>query len=81
VASADGSLADAAATAAANRVRVAADIDPTLKAIGGIAGVEGVLLVKGDRIGLYGTVGELVANRDPELTVKVTRDPRSGAGR
>jgi len=80
VASADGSLADAAATAAANRVRVAADIDPTLKAIGGIAGVEGVLLVKGDRIGLYGTVGELVANRDPELTVKVTRDPRSGAG-
>ena len=81
VAAADGSLADAAATAAANRVRSADDIAATLAAMKGIAGVAGVLLVKGDRMGLAGRLGELVANRDPELTVKVTRDRRRGPAR
>lgn len=78
VVAADASLADAAATAAANMVRSAEDIDPALARIGGIAGVGGVLLVKGDRIGLSGELPELVANRDPDLMVKVTRDPDSG---
>jgi len=36
-----------------------------------------VLLVKGDRIGLGGHLPDLVANRDAELALKVTRDPRS----
>jgi len=78
VAAGDAALADAAATAAANRVRTDDDIDATLEHIAGIEGVAGVLLVRRERIGLAGDLGELVANRDPELVVKVTRDPRSG---
>ena len=71
----DASLADAAATLAANLVRAPADIDSALERIAGIEGVDGVLLVQGDRLGIAGRPGELVANRDPELTLKVTKDP------
>jgi len=73
----DASLADAAATRAGNLVRTVDDIDPALAEITAIDGVSGVLLVKGDRIGLGGHLPDLVANRDAELALKVTRDPRS----
>ena len=58
----DGALADAAATEAANRVRSEADIDAALRAVAGIEGVDGVLLVKGERIGLMGKLPPLVRN-------------------
>ena len=58
----DAALADAAATEAANRVRSEVDIDVTLRAIAGIEGVDGVLLVKGERIGLMGRLPPLVRN-------------------
>ena len=73
----DASLADAAATRAANLVRTPDDIDRTLEAIAAIDGIDGVLLVKGDRVGMIGKLPPLVRNRDTELTLKVTRDPRS----
>jgi uncharacterized protein len=60
VVSANAALADAAATRAANLVCTAADIDPALEAIGSIPGVDGVLIVKDDRIGLSGRLPELV---------------------
>lgn len=72
----DAGLADAAATHAANLVRTGDDIDPALKRITAIEGIDGVLLVKGDRIGLAGRLPGLAANRDAELLLKVTRDPR-----
>lgn len=75
VVASDAGLADAAATQAANLVRTAADIDPTLERIAAIDGIDGVLLIKGDRIGLAGTLPELLPNRDAELDLKVTRDP------
>ena len=50
----------AAATRAANLVKTPADIDPALEAIASIPGVDGVLLVKDDRIGLIGRLPELV---------------------
>jgi ApbE superfamily uncharacterized protein (UPF0280 family) len=74
VASRDASLADAAATRAANLVKTQEDLDQVLERVGGIEGIDGVLLVKGDRIGLIGHLGELVPNRDVQLRVKVTRD-------
>ncbi len=77
VASRDASLADAAATLAANLVKTADDLDRVLERIGGIQGIDGVLLVKDDKVGLIGHLGELVPNRDVQLRVKVTRDPRS----
>jgi len=56
----DAALAAAAATQAANLVRRPEDIDTALAAIASVEGVDGVLLVKGDRIGLIGFLPELV---------------------
>ncbi|NIO43680.1 MAG: UPF0280 family protein, partial [Burkholderiales bacterium] len=47
----DAALADAAATQAANLVRTVDDIDPALENISAIEGVDGVMIIKGDRIG------------------------------
>jgi len=71
------SLADAAATEAANRVTKLDDLDPTLEAIGRIDGIRGLLLVKGDKIGVIGSIPRLVRNRDAELVAKVTKHERS----
>jgi ApbE superfamily uncharacterized protein (UPF0280 family) len=78
VAARDASLADAAATQAANLVKTADDLDGVLNQVGAIDGIDGVLLVKDDRIGLIGCLGQLVPNRDVGLRIKVTRDPHSG---
>lgn len=77
----DGALADAAATRAGNLVRVEADIQGALDAIMAIAGVSGVLLVKGSRVGLAGDLPELVRHEDAAVADKVSRDERSGFGR
>jgi len=77
VVSRNASLADAAATHAANLVKTSDDIEPALEQISGIAGINGVLLVQGDRIGMAGDLPPIVRNRDAELGQKVTRDPDS----
>ncbi|NLF32949.1 MAG: UPF0280 family protein [Planctomycetes bacterium] len=77
VVAADAALADAAATRAGNLVRTAGDIDGALQRIMAIPGIDGVLLVKDDRIGLAGHPGRLVAHRDAAIELKVTRDPLS----
>ena len=56
----DAALADAAATQAANLVRTVDDIDPALENIAGIEGVEGVMIIKGARVGLAGKLPPLV---------------------
>ena len=60
VVAADAALADAAATAAANLVTTAEDVDVALERIAAIDGVDGVLIVKDDRIGLAGKLPKLV---------------------
>ena len=77
VVSRNASLADAAATRAANLVKTPDDIEPVLEQISAIEGVGGVLLVKGDRIGVAGDLPPIVRNRDAELGKKVTRDPNA----
>ena len=64
VVAANAALADAAATQAANLVQSVDDIDPALERIAAIEGVDGVLIVKDDRIGLRGDLPPLV--RRPE---------------
>jgi len=59
----DAALADAAATDAANRVRASADVDAALERIVAIEGIDGVLIVKDDRIGLAGRLPRLVKAR------------------
>jgi ApbE superfamily uncharacterized protein (UPF0280 family) len=56
----NAALADAAATRAANLVKTPADIDAALDIIASIPGIDGVLIVKGDRVGLTGRLPELV---------------------
>lgn len=77
VVAADASLADAAATLAANLVRVPADIDAALERVMAIPGIAGVLLVKNERVGLAGNLPPLVRNTDPSSDRKITRDRRS----
>jgi ApbE superfamily uncharacterized protein (UPF0280 family) len=56
----DAALADAAATQAANLVSTVEDVDPALERIMGIKGLDGVMIVKDDRVGLAGRLPELV---------------------
>ena len=53
------SLADAAATAIGNQVKSIEDIPRALEFASGIHGVEGVIVVKDDKLGVWGQV-ELV---------------------
>ncbi|MBN2592242.1 MAG: UPF0280 family protein [Sedimentisphaerales bacterium] len=56
----DAALADAAATKAANLVRTIEDIDPALDSIVGIEGIDGVIIVKDERVGLAGKLPPLL---------------------
>jgi len=56
----DAALADAAATQAANLVKAEDDVNPALESIAAIEGVQGVLIVKNDRVGLAGNLPPLV---------------------
>lgn len=59
----DAALADAAATQAANLVTTVEDVDSALERIAGIEGVEGVVIIKNDRVGLAGQLPLLVKVR------------------
>ena len=56
----DAALADAAATQAANLVGSVEDVDPTLERIAGVEGIDGLMIVKDDRVGLAGSLPPLV---------------------
>lgn len=56
----DAALADAAATAAANLVNTVDDVNRAVERVAAIDGVDGVLIVKDDRIGLAGHLPSLV---------------------
>ena len=56
----DAALADAAATLAANLVSKVGEVDAALERIAGIEGIDGVLIVKNDRVGLAGRLPRLV---------------------
>jgi ApbE superfamily uncharacterized protein (UPF0280 family) len=64
VVSKDAALADAAATQAANLVRTAEDMEPTLNRIATIDGVDGVLIIKDEKFGMAGHLPPLVKIRD-----------------
>jgi len=50
------SLADAAATAIGNRVRIAEDIPEALEFAQGLKGLRGVAIIKGDNMGVWGQI-------------------------
>ena len=73
----DAALADAAATLAANMVKSESDIEAAVNEILAIPGIMGLIVVKGERIGMGGFAPELIRNRDTGTAGKVTRDPRA----
>ncbi|MDT8389167.1 MAG: UPF0280 family protein [Lentisphaeria bacterium] len=73
----DACLADCAATQAANLVKTREDIQSVLDAVSAIPGIDGLLIIKGDSIGMTGRVPPLARNADAELERKITR--HSGA--
>ncbi len=81
VVAADGALADAAATRAGNLVRSETDIEGALEQIMTVAGVSGVLIVKGARVGMAGELPELVRAEDAGVLEKVSHDEASDFGR
>ncbi|WP_010250571.1 UPF0280 family protein [Acetivibrio cellulolyticus] len=52
----DTFLSDAVATATGNRVKEAGDIESAIEFASGIKGVEGVLIIVGDKIGAWGDI-------------------------
>lgn len=60
VVSKDASLADAAATLAANLVKKVCDVEPALNQMVSIEGVSGVMIVKNGHVGLAGTLPSLI---------------------
>jgi len=56
----DAALADAAATQAANLVNSEEDVNSALQRIAAIEGIDGVVIVKNDRVGLAGNLPPLI---------------------
>jgi ApbE superfamily uncharacterized protein (UPF0280 family) len=69
VVAADGALADAVATATANRVRSPADVETALQFALGIRGVTAVLVVQDGRVGMAGDLPPLIRLADAPLPV------------
>lgn len=66
VVSKDAALADAAATQAANLVQSGEDVEPALNRIVAIDGIQGVLIVKDEHIGMAGKLPPLVKIKNCE---------------
>jgi ApbE superfamily uncharacterized protein (UPF0280 family) len=75
----DAALADAAATLAGNLVRRESDIPAALERVAGLPGVAGLIIVKGEKVGMAGRLPRLVRHADARYDLKITRDPASGA--
>ena len=68
-------IADAVATAVANKIKQEKDIKPTLEWAIKLKDVIGVLVVKNDKLGMIGDTQKLVLNKDVALKDKVTKEP------
>ena len=73
----DAALADAAATLACNLVKSVNDIDLVMEKVLQIPGIQGVLIIKDDKIGISGKLPRLVKHTDKQFFGKVTRDKRN----
>jgi ApbE superfamily uncharacterized protein (UPF0280 family) len=73
VISKDAALADAAATKACNMVKSVRNIELTLNKLIEIPGINGILIVKDDSIGMIGELPEIIRNKDEHLKNKITK--------
>lgn len=70
----EAALADSVATLVCNQIGAVSDLEPVLNEAGSLTGVQGILAVKDDQIGLFGNLPQLSRNQDIHLTTKITRD-------
>ncbi len=73
-----GALADAAATAVCNHIKSAADIQPVINDYSDIDGISGIFAVRDDKIGIAGTVPEIIKLHGSAIVDKITVDSASG---
>lgn len=73
----DAALADAVATQACNRVKTEEDMVSTAEKAVDISGVQGIWIVKNDKVGLAGDLPELVRLDDESFSQKITMDAKS----
>jgi len=76
----DGALADAAATLAGNSIKTEADIEPALERVMAISGIQAVLVIKGNRVGVAGDLPTLVRAADHKFAGKTFHVEKEGAG-
>lgn len=74
----DAALADSAATLVCNSISTEKDVEQVLDTVGQIEGIGGILVVKNNKIGLWGNLPKLVRNHDQDTKNKITKDPHSG---
>ena len=67
-------IADAVATAVGNRIKSEEDIQDALEWAISLEGVDGVIVIKNDKIGVIGKVPELIKAEDKKIKEKVTKD-------
>ena len=67
-----GALADAAATRACNLIKKTSDIQGVLDEISALPGISGLMIIKGDSVGMAGDLPEIISNADPEMINKIT---------
>lgn len=73
----NAAIADATATLLGNQIHCEADIEPALQKAATIPEIRGVLLVKGEKIGIWGKLPKLIRNADVNTQKKITRDYRN----
>ncbi len=71
----NASLADCAATRAANLVKEEADLESAAEAVISIPGIRAVILIKNDKIALAGKVPRIVRVNENEVEGKITIHP------
>ena len=69
-----GAIADAVATAVCNNIKEEKDIEKTLNEFADIEGVLGIIAVRNDKIGIIGSVPEIIRNKDLLLRDKVIKE-------
>ncbi|MBN1184911.1 MAG: UPF0280 family protein [Bacteroidales bacterium] len=74
IAAKTGAIADAAATAACNKVKTINDVQPVLEWVSSIPGVTGALIIIQNTIGIVGDFPELIPHVDASYKLKITRD-------
>lgn len=67
-------IADAVATAVANKVKEIKDIEPTLNWAIKLKDVQGIIIIKDHKIGMIGNIPKLLLSKDEKLRNKVTKD-------